>query len=468
MEFASQTVLYLALLVAYFIFALFKLRWAVLALPLFFPAYLLSFKIAGIPFNLIEGLIYVVFLALISHLILNKFFVQIAQEDVLRSKLWFPIALLLFSSIISVLIVPKEILLIDGKTLFESQKIALGIFKGWIVAPILALALFYAVLRTVKDLRLLLNFYVASSVFLAFWGIWQAFSGNYITVDMRASGPFISANYLALYIAPAVFYTFARLQDLVFRREKSPLRRSFLFFFNRLAHPVSYPEIFRSIFVFGILFLALMFTKSYSAVLALALAIVFYLLLRYKIFSKKLWLGVAIFLLLTALTVMLLDPVKWRQFSIVTERTSSSVRVEVYKIAIRLVLEHPFLGIGLGQFPAFYQLEAPRILGHAPYEWNMLHPHNLFLAFWLNLGIVGLIGLVWILVLCWRKAWSLIKIFYKQAVDSIAWYKVIAFFMLFIIIFHGLFDTPFFKNDLALLFWLIVSVILLPMQEKNA
>ncbi len=437
MEFASQTFLYYVLIVAYFIFALFKPKWAVLALPLFFPAYLLNFKIAGIPFTVIECLIYVTFSALVIHLILNKFFIQ---WSIFCDKIWLPIALVLFASIISALIVPKEMFLIDGKTLFESQKIAFGILKGWIVAPLLMFSLFAFFLREEKDFRQLLNFYTLSCMPLALWALYQVITRHYITDDARASGPFISANYLALYLTPAVFYTFTRLKDFAFD----------------------------AFMAFIALSLALLFTKSYAAIMAVIIAVICYLSLRYRLFSRKrLYFGIIAFSLAVILIVIFLDPVKWQTFTVITERTSSAVRLEVYQIAMRLIAEHPFLGLGLGQFPVFYQLEAPRILGHAPYEWNMLHPHNLFLAFWLNLGLIGLAAFLWIIVLCIRKIWPLVKTFHKHTLDSFVQIKVIAFFMLFIIIFHGFFDTPFFKNDLALLFWLIVAIVLLPLSSRS-
>ncbi len=455
MGFTTQTFLYQVFIIAYFVFAMCKPKWALLALPLFFPAYLLSFTMGGIPFTVVECLIYVTFFAFIGRLVLNKFFIQ---KVVFSHQIWLPVLLLLFAAIVSVLIVPKEMLLIDGKTLFASQKIALGILKGWIVAPILMFALFAFFLREEKDFRYLLDFYAASAVLLAFWALYQVATKQYITADMRASGPFISANYLALYITPAVFYVFTRL-------------RNFLDIFH--FHGVSSPskEKFKKICTFALflaLFAALLFTKSYAAILALVLAVICYLSIsRGLFFSKRLYLGIIAAVFAIILIIIFLDPAKWQMFTIITERTSSAVRLEVYQVAVRLIAEHPFFGLGLGQFPAWYQLEAPHILGHAPYEWNMLHPHNIFLAFWLNLGLIGLSSFIWILVLCAQKAWSLLKIFHKQSFDSFVWIKIIGFFMLFIIVFHGFFDTPFFKNDLALLFWLVIGIILLPLSRND-
>jgi O-antigen ligase len=75
-------------------------------------------------------------------------------------------------------------------------------------------------------------------------------------------------------------------------------------------------------------------------------------------------------------------------------------------------------------------------------EWNIPHPHNIFLAFWLNAGLLGLLALLAIIVLAHLRLT----------------YPLIALWGLVI---HGFFDTPFWKNDLSMVFWLVVGAILI-------
>ena len=75
-------------------------------------------------------------------------------------------------------------------------------------------------------------------------------------------------------------------------------------------------------------------------------------------------------------------------------------------------------------------------------EWNIPHPHNIFFAFWLNAGLLGLIALFIFIVFTHRRFT----------------YPLIAFWGLLI---HGLFDTPFWKNDLSMIFWLILGAIVI-------
>src|SRR5579862_2970420 len=89
--------------VAYFIFALLNLRWAVLLLPLFFPAYLLKFDVGGVPFPLVEVFIYATFLAwliLTAVKILNK---EIRFSDMaapFKNRFWLAVLGIVLAAII--------------------------------------------------------------------------------------------------------------------------------------------------------------------------------------------------------------------------------------------------------------------------------------------------------------------------------------------------------------------------------
>jgi O-antigen ligase len=182
------------------------------------------------------------------------------------------------------------------------------------------------------------------------------------------------------------------------------------------------------------------------------------------------WKTVAVFFTVAAfllVSVFVIDPSKLSAVFQFGMRNSSSVRVEVYTIAVNLIRENWLTGIGPGQFPAYYQFESVRILGHVPYEWNMLHPHNLYLAFWLNLGLAGIVSLIWLVWLMFMECLKYMRAFAFGAIKEVPKIKIIGFTLMLAILVHGFLDTPFFKNDLALLFWLIAAVIFLPRQKWN-
>jgi len=89
----------------------------------------------------------------------------------------------------------------------------------------------------------------------------------------------------------------------------------------------------------------------------------------------------------------------------------------------------------------------------------MLHPHNLYLAMWLNLGIVGLVSFIYIIAATVSRFFVGFKGVLDEKLFGTLKLRLILFAMLLIVLIHGLFDTPFFKNDLALLFWVIIGSI---------
>lgn len=491
------TALFLALTVVYFVFALRKTEKAILALPLFFPLYLFKTQIAGVPFTLVEMFVYVTALAYAmragrgygvqlgrGHSVwtgreaaAGKKQFHLRAAEIVRHELFWPVALFIAAAVIGTAVAQEKTLMIDGNTVFYGQKVALGILKGWIINPLIMVALFFAAVKKSKQILTLLNYYTVSAFLLSFYALFQVVTQSYTTPDARASGPFESANYLALYIAPAVLYLLIRTKESVFSVVHLEKYSFWKIPFRRRKAPLEHPENFFFIGAFLVMFMVLLFTKSYAAMLAVTLAAAFYFGLEYLEYHRrkelkrvpwKMFAAAAFLIVAVIFTVFLIDPAKWQTVFQFQLRNSSSVRVEVYTIAVTLLKENLLTGIGLGQFPLHYQLESTRILGHAPYEWNMLHPHNLYLALWLNMGLLGVAAFFWLLFIILRKCWKHFKTFAFHKFAEEPKLRVVGFSLLLIILFHGFLDTPFFKNDLALLFWLIVCVILLPVEEKKA
>jgi O-antigen ligase len=406
-----------------------KSKWfpsLVAVFPAIFPLYLFKSTWFGVPVTMVE-------MALVALVILFVFTEKIWSpkwwsQNAAHWKLW-PVVLFVLAAVVSTFIVQGPLEWLDGNT-FESQVRAFGIMKGWILAP---LVYFFIARHTFAErpsyVTVALDSMLLGGAYLSVQALGQEVSGEFLTTDGRASGPFESANYLSLYLGPLLVY--GVLQS--FDGKSWDFRRSI-----RL--------------VLALLVAAgLYFTESYAAWIGVSAAFGLWSLLSLKKLPKK-WRMRAVFgLILTTLVLVVsqLGSDKLQQFLEFSERSSSSVRLEIYDIALSLISQHPFLGIGLGQFEWFYQVEAVNVLGHVPFEWVMLHPHNVFLAMWLNLGLAGLIAFVW---LCTNAlAW----LFEKDHKG-----RRVAAFMLVSLLIHGLFDTPYFKNDLAFQFWLMMAILL--------
>jgi uncharacterized membrane protein YhaH (DUF805 family) len=73
------------------------------------------------------------------------------------------------------------------------------------------------------------------------------------------------------------------------------------------------------------------------------------------------------------------------------------------------------------------------------------------------LGLLGLLSFIWLgLAFFWQN----LKIVFKKTADLAKeqkWLNIVLIFVMAEIVIHGLVDAPYFKNDLAVLFWIIIS-----------
>ena len=417
---------------------------AVIALPLFFPFYLIKFPIFGIPLSLIEIFVYISFLPILFQIVKGRKELKVTRHfyDYL------PVLLFLVAATVSVFVVPETVTMLDG-TVVAAKESALGIWKGWIICPILYFLTFVSVIKEEKEIRNSFKFYVLAAIFLSIWALYQAITGEYITDDGRASGPFESANFLALFIGPAAVYVGIYFWERISQKTSWLFDKISKFF--RLKSSLLAEKIISGV-VFVVLIAAVVLSQSYGAYLGIFAALIFYSLFTTKKPKTTIKALILILIFFGAIMLTQIETEKFRELFDLTQRTSSAVRIEVWDVATSLIKENPVLGIGPGQFEAQYQLNAPQILGHAPFEWVMLHPHNIFLAFWLNTGFLGLAAFVWLTVLCFttlRKKLS--ADYYVMTIISLS--------LLVGILVHGMVDVPFWKNDLSLLFWLLVGSI---------
>ena len=72
-------------------------------------------------------------------------------------------------------------------------------------------------------------------------------------------------------------------------------------------------------------------------------------------------------------------------------------RIDSYKICLERIEQHPFLGLGFGGFKSFYKNNIPIIISY---------PHNLFLEFIVEMGIPGLLLLMYLLFLIFKYSYS--------------------------------------------------------------
>jgi O-antigen ligase len=128
-------------------------------------------------------------------------------------------------------------------------------------------------------------------------------------------------------------------------------------------------------------------------------------------------------------------------------RSSFASRLMIWKSAKTMIVDSPLFGIGPGNFGSCYlsyQKYFPPYL-----EWSVPEPHNIFLAFWLGSGLLGLFSFSFLLLWWFRTIFSEIKKGGNRLILS-----ALTTIMLAILI-HGLFDTTYWRMSLAYMFWIV-------------
>ena len=121
---------------------------------------------------------------------------------------------------------------------------------------------------------------------------------------------------------------------------------------------------------------------------------------------------------------------------------SGDVRLALWQGTGNLLAARPWRGAGLSGFPTVY----------AEYKLDkhvelLQYPHNIFLDFWVELGILGLAWLLATLLIYWRSLLG----WYRARQDPEA--IILAAVMVAIVV-YGIVDVPYFKNDLSVMFWM--------------
>jgi O-antigen ligase len=421
-------------------------KTALTAVPFFFILYLVRFNIGPLPTNILE--LYIGFLALwyiigVSFLHYPKPKLHLLIRKGLgggRSPHWFAVSFFFLATTIATIatitnLEPEHIL------------VPLGIWKGWIVAPIL---LYIMMISTFKksDLQNLIEVFIGSLSIVAAISIVQFFTGIFpgpqSTYDLRLVWPYLdpwtgegaSANYPALFLSPALLLA-------VFANKGSNAT-------DKIFYTLSAIVLAATVYL----------TRSFGAYLSLLAAISLITFLKIK--SSKRWLIVPI----TVGALVILAATQWH-----TEKfqwflklgadpstqieSSTSERINIYKVSTKMLQSSPLLGIGIGQYQSQFESTAPDILEReiSRKEINhALHPHNTYLMFWLSGGILSLLAFL-CLVATWMRS---IPITWKFLLWAPMSYWLI----------HGVIDVFYWKNDLAFSFWFIGALMVIASQQE--
>lgn len=377
------------------------IRLGVYLIIFLLPLYLVHFRIFWAPFTVLELIIYLVF----------GFWLFLKVKNSGLKFLSFkcfgyecPIFLIFLGATLS--------------TLFSvCLNISAGIWKGWFLAPLFFLVVVIDVIKSKKQIKNLLVALTLSGVMVAVISFFY-WLNNDLTYDGRLRAFYLSANHLAMYLSPILIlslFLFFSVNKKVFR--------------------------FLLILAYTLLTFVIYLTFSYGAWLGLLIALVFVLVV-----SKKQ--KVVFWSALLVVCLMFFAQLPSNKFQAIIDFSYPSLnsRLIIWQSAWEIIKDHPLIGIGPGLFQKYYLNYQSRF---DPYlEWAVPQPHNLFLAFWLQTGLIGLTGF----------GWLLIAFFAKNLKKNRSIFNLLLMAGMVYILTHGLIDTPYWKNDLSIIFWLIIGL----------
>ena len=489
-----------------------KLDWAVLLLIFGLPSYLIRFKILGLPFTLLEAMILIAFFVWLlkeRHQIFKNIkvaFKKLFGFEIRNSKFEirkrYPfdieISLLLIISFLSV-----------GIAGLSND--ALGIWKAYFFEPVLVFILLLNIFQTREKLGKIIYALAFSAFFLSIYAIFQKVTGLGIgnefwqaAATRRVTSVFPYPNALALFLTPLimVFWGQAWTEIKKWRGKEKIFNLSF------------FKTSFLGLVMF-FSFLAIFFARSEGGLIALVFALVVFLF-----FVGRAWRWLSYGVLAAGLIFLILVPGPRTQ--VVEKATlsdlSGEIRKQQWRETWQMLTESNFrfiFGSGLANYQGvvkpyhqegiFYNrdkdplFKTKLLLFNQEYKskyWQpvetYLYPHNIFLNFWVELGIIGMLLFVWVIskyfYLSFRN-WRLFgncrpsgdhpqggKLIQDSELEIAALrattrrvgnYKEKDLYYLnlgllgamTVIIIHGLVDVPYFKNDLAVLFWILLALL---------
>jgi putative inorganic carbon (hco3(-)) transporter len=158
---------------------------------------------------------------------------------------------------------------------------------------------------------------------------------------------------------------------------------------------------------------------------------------------------------LLVLSVLFVEPVRDRVFSIFADRNDSSnnFRKNVWTAVFKMIQDYPILGIGPGHnaFNKIYPLyQLPR--------YSALSAYSIFLEITVETGFVGLACFLWLIIVTFNTAFlQLGRLRELKSVDGFWLMGAIA--AIAGILAHNLFDTVWFRPEVNTVWWLMVALV---------
>jgi hypothetical protein len=409
------------------------------------PAYVLRFKLLGLPANLLMVWVFLFWLIFALWLTAKKqlsvFLTAVKNTD---RKTLLLVDLFFLSGIISLLVGGIDraklgqfiVLFLQPISLFF---IANFIFKQNPLAKYIILYSLYFILA-VAGIYALIQYFTL-------WGLPAAWWGNSVE-PKRALSFFVHPNFYALWCAPLLAFL---IPDVLQRMKNSAIPSPGATGEGSLIATTTVKGslgctrddtkkniLFTLAWIIGAA--GLLLSLSRSGWLGLGAAVAVYLIIAADKKTRKIILGGVVVIVII---IIYYPNLRYRFITPFYGEKSANSRIELWGDGLKAIKKSPILGLGLTGFAKQYG-----VLNTDPTLDTHNFPHNIFLNFWVETGLLGLISFCYLV-------WTYIYRGFKNRVDIFS--LGISLFLI-AIVFQGLVDNPYFKNDLALVFWMILAM----------
>jgi O-antigen ligase len=463
----------LPVIIYFFLFLLLSVRrldLAVMILIFALPSYLIKFNIFGLPSTLLEIMILTIFavwfLKNYKVVFLNLKSKILNSDSKINNDYPFKWEIIFF------LLISFAAIGVGG---FSNS--ALGIWKAYFFEPLLLFIIIINVFYKNGDFKKILWPLLFSALAVSLLAFYQKATGNLISNPFwaaaetrRAVSFFGYPNAVGLYLGPLILIFLGWLFSSVIpakagsRKEKT----SFLIFHFFKFFTIILTIIFSLIAIYS--------ARSEGALIGVGAALIIFSLLGSK---KSRW-TTLILVAILSLAIFSYPPARFYAFKKITLNDfSGQVRKAQWAETWKMLKDNRFIaGAGLANYQnaiapyhqegIFIKNDDPdfqkKVVFSAEYRkqvWQpleiYLYPHNIFLNFWTEIGFLGMLLFAWIIIKFYYLNISLLFKNFDAANNKYILIGLIG--AMTVIVIHGLVDVPYFKNDLAAMFWIFMAIL---------
>ncbi|MEK7644464.1 MAG: O-antigen ligase family protein [Patescibacteria group bacterium] len=437
-----------------------RFEWALVLFFALLPAYLVRFSLGSIPSTLLETMVWILAIAWL----IGNFKLIISSLKNFR---------LIIKKNESIIIAISFFILGATISVFASENLraALGEWKAFYIEPVAIFIILVTTLTGKKNnnpttkqsnadsnhlIEKILFGLVLSGLAVSGLAIYQHFTGWLVPDSFwqnrntyRVTAWYGFPNGVGLFLAPLLPFAIYFIMKLFGKTRGRRIMSGLLL------------AVCSALLVLPVL--AIVYAKSTGALVGIV-AGAGVLLLCYK---KTRWPAIIIGAIMLTFFFFLPEnnPIKTE---LLAKDRSGQLRINMWAETGAYLMAHPIKGAGLAGYPEViypYRIDKTIEVFH--------HPHNLFLTIWVNTGLVGLIGFVWVIVWFYRvgigelgvsalrdgrqtESTALPKTMNEDKINSFVPFLLSA---MTVYLTTGLVDSPYIKNDLALLFWLLPALL---------